>query len=261
MRFAVIGDYGQGDQNEADVANLIDSWNVDFIITVGDNNYPSGSVDTIDQNIGQFYSQYIYPYRGSYGPGADTLRFFPVLGNHDLDTNRGQAYFDYFELPGNERYYDFVQGPVHFFALNTDSREPDGVGRSSIQADWLRDRLAESDSTWKIVYGHLPPYSSGPRGPVDWMLWPFQEWGATAYLCGHDHFYERLEIDGFPYFINGIGGGPIYSFGFTAAGSLVRFNQDYGAMLVEATEQQITFQFITRSGQVVDSLKISKSQP
>ncbi len=261
VRFAVIGDYGQGDQNEADVANLVKSWDVDFIITVGDNNYPSGSAETIDQNIGQFYHEFIYPYRGAYGDGSDTLRFFPVLGNHDLDIDRAQAYYDYFELPGNERYYDFIQGPLHFFALNSDSREIDGVGRSSVQAEWLRERLAASNSAWKIVYGHHPPYTSGLRGPVDWMQWPFKEWGATAYLSGHDHFYERLEIDGLPYFINGIGGGPIYDIGFAAAGSIVRFNDDYGAMLVTATEQQISFQFITRSGSVVDEYTISKNQP
>ena len=34
-------------------------------------------------------------------------RFFPSLGNHDWGTGNVNAYFDYFELPGNERYYDF----------------------------------------------------------------------------------------------------------------------------------------------------------
>lgn len=259
VRFAVIGDYGQGDQNEADVAELVNGWDVDFIITLGDNNYPSGSAETIDRNIGQYYSQYIYPYRGSYGAGADALRFFPVLGNHDLDTSRAQAYFDYFELPGNERYYEFIQGPVHFFALNTDSREVDGVGKSSVQAEWLRARLAASNSIWKIVYGHHPPYTSGLRGPVDWMRWPFKDWGASAYLSGHDHFYERLEVDGLPYIINGIGGGAIYDIGPPTSGSIIRFNADYGAMLVEATGEAIKFQFITRSGAVVDELIIQKN--
>ena len=39
VRFAVIGDYGSGDQNEADVADLVKSWDPDLIITTGDNNY------------------------------------------------------------------------------------------------------------------------------------------------------------------------------------------------------------------------------
>src|ERR1043165_8430148 len=54
-RFAVIGDYGSGSQNEADVANLVKSWSPQFILTTGDNNYPHGEATTIDPNIGQFY--------------------------------------------------------------------------------------------------------------------------------------------------------------------------------------------------------------
>ena len=264
VRFAVIGDYGSGDQNEADVADLVKSWNPDLVITTGDNNYPDGAVDTIDDNIGQFYHQFIYPYQGAYGEGADTNRFFPSLGNHDWYTVDGDGmpfpYLDYFKLPqrgsGNERYYDFVWGPVHFFALDGDWHEPDGVGRSSVQAAWLQSRLAESTATWKIVYAHHPPYSSGLHGSIEWMRWPYAEWGATAFLAGHDHLYERLVVDGFPYFINGLGGGNIYYFKIPLPGSEVRYNGDYGAMLVEATEADITFQFINRSGEVIDTYSL-----
>src|SRR5207253_3530122 len=47
VRFAAIGDYGSGDPQEGDVANRIRTWNPDFIITLGDNNYDNGSADTI----------------------------------------------------------------------------------------------------------------------------------------------------------------------------------------------------------------------
>src|SRR5689334_15914290 len=83
--FAVIGDYGSGEQPEADVANLVKSWNPDLIVTVGDNNYPNGDGKTIDKNIGQFYHEYIYQYNGQYGSGSQTRRFFPTLGNHDWE--------------------------------------------------------------------------------------------------------------------------------------------------------------------------------
>jgi hypothetical protein len=248
----LIGDYGEGNQAEQDVADLVKSWNPELILTVGDNNYPSGAAETIDDRIGRFYSQYISPYNGAYSPGAEQNRFFPTLGNHDWDTAGAQAYFDYFTLPNNERYYDFVWGPVHFFAVDSDSREPDGVSRISPQAQWLQERLAASTSPWKIVYFHHPPYSSGYHGPVDWMIWPFTEWGASAVLSGHDHTYERLLVDGIPYFINGVGGGPIYYFIQIDPRSQVRYNDDYGAMLVTADESRMIFQFITRRGEVID---------
>ena len=70
LRFAVIGDYGEGNQAEQDVADLVKSWNPELVITVGDNNYPSGSAETIDDRVGRFYSGFIYPYTGAFGPGA-----------------------------------------------------------------------------------------------------------------------------------------------------------------------------------------------
>ncbi len=258
VRFAVIGDYGEGSQGEADVADLVKSWNPDFILTVGDNNYPSGSADTIDAHIGAYYSDYIYPYVGSAGFGGSVNRFFPTLGNHDYDTAGAQAYFDYFTLPGNERYYTFTAGPVDFFALDSDSRTPDGVSQVSVQAQWLQAQLAAAASPWQIVYFHHAPYSSGYHGSVDWMRWPFEEWGADAVLSGHDHTYERLAIGGIPYFVNGTGGGPIYYFIHHLKESQVRFNGDYGAMLVTADATQVSFKFITRTGEVIDRWAIQK---
>jgi hypothetical protein len=51
IRFAVIGDYGHNTAAEAQVAALVAGWNPDFVITTGDNNYPSGEAATIDQHI------------------------------------------------------------------------------------------------------------------------------------------------------------------------------------------------------------------
>ncbi|NJD58071.1 MAG: hypothetical protein FIA98_01570, partial [Anaerolineae bacterium] len=172
--FAVIGDYGTGHRDEGKVADLVLGWQPDFIITVGDNNYPDGAADTLDQNVGQFFHAYIYPYTGSYGAGADVNRFFPTMGNHDWYTDNARPYFDYFTLPGNERYYDFICGPVHLFALNNYELEPDGVGATSTQAEWLKASLAASTSPWNIVYMHYPPYSSGMHGSTDWARWPYK---------------------------------------------------------------------------------------
>src|SRR5262249_28396187 len=69
-RFAVIGDYGLAGTPEQQVANLVQGWNPSLILTLGDNNYPNGDASTIDQNVGQYYHNYISPYTGSYGSGA-----------------------------------------------------------------------------------------------------------------------------------------------------------------------------------------------
>jgi predicted phosphodiesterase len=260
QRFAAIGDYGYAGPAERDVADLVKSWDPDFIITLGDNNYDLGDSLTIDQNIGQYYHQYIGNYRGRYGPSASTNRFFPTLGNHDYYTRNGEPYRVYFTLPGNGRYYDFVRGNVHFFALNSDRNEPDGVTAGSRQAQWLRAALAAAPERWKVVYFHHAPYSSGPHGSTMELQWPFKEWGASVVLAGHDHHYERLNADGLPYFINGLGGRSIYGLGSRRVPqSQLAFSGDYGAMRLEATPDSLTLQFFTRRRTLIDTYVLHRA--
>ena len=133
VRFAVIGDYGADTPAEAAVAALVKSWRPEFLITLGDNNYPSGEAATIDRNIGQFYAEFIGKYRGRFGPGSAKNRFWPALGNHDWVVGV-EPYRDYFTLPGNERYYEVDLGLVHLYALDSDVHEPDGISPESQQA-------------------------------------------------------------------------------------------------------------------------------
>lgn len=258
IRFAVIGDYGEGNDEAAAVAAMVKSWQPDFIVTTGDNNYPEGEAETIDDHVGRFYHEYIYPYKGSHGAGADRNRFFPVLGNHDMRTDLGQPALDYFSMSEGRRYYDFVWGPIHFFMLSSDDDEPDGRTRDSVQGRWLQDVLAKSASPWNLIVLHHTPYSSSEHGDIEDVQWPYQEWGADAVLYGHDHVYERIMHGDFPYFLNGLGGGRIYEFGDPVMGSMVRYNAAHGAMVVEATTDTITFRFyaIEDGGKLIDSFTL-----
>jgi hypothetical protein len=91
------------------------------------------------------------------------------------------------------------------------------------------------------------------------MQWPYRVWGADAVFSGHDHVYERLLVDHLFYFVNGLGGETLHPFSTPVPGSQVRYNADFGAMLVEATSQQITFRFYSRAGQLIDSSSLRKS--
>ncbi|MCP5081122.1 MAG: tandem-95 repeat protein [Alphaproteobacteria bacterium] len=262
-RFASVGDYAYG-QAARDVADLIDSLNVDYIVTNGDNAYDDVP---IDDNIGQFYADYIGNYQGSYGDGSPVNRFFPALGNHEYHDNSGglndgiDTYLDYFTLPGNERYYDFEIGPVQFFIVNSNFAEPDGVDANSVQAAWLQNGLAASTAAHKIVVFHHPSYSSGSHGDHPFMQWPFEEWGATAILNGHDHTYERILRDDnedgvvLPYIVSGLGGRSISAFsGDTTEGSVAQYNDNYGALLVQASDTSVSFEFISvgNGGTIID---------
>jgi hypothetical protein len=256
VTFVVIGDYGDSSPAEARVAELVRVMNPDLIITTGDNNYPSASAGTIDRNIGRYYSSYIHPYKGKYGGGSPEInRFFPSLGNHDWPP---PVHLEYFELPGNERYYDFTWGPVHFFALDTNEGEPDGIGADSRQARWLRRKLDASESPFKFVYGHHPPYSSGKHGSSTELRWPYNEWGADAFFAGHDHTYERLHVEGMPCFVVGLGGRSIYPFGGILDESVYRYNDDYGALFVTVEAGRALFRFYNITGSLVDEYEIEK---
>jgi len=259
LRIAVIGDYGNNSKGETSVASLVASWEPDLVITTGDNNYPSGSASTIDANIGQYYHQFVYPYTGAYPPGANQNRFFPSLGNHDWVATDAQPYLDYFTLPGNERYYNFSVGSVEFFAIDSDIREPDGVDSTSTQAVWLKTQLEASTANWKIIFFHHPPYSSALHGSQLWMRWPFKTWGADLVLSGHDHMYERFDIEGLTYIVDGLGGASIYDFILPVQGSQFRYNGNYGALLIEASLSNLYIRFINIDGQVIDDFTIHAS--
>lgn len=257
VKFAVIGDYGNAGPDEEAVADLVKSWSPDFVITTGDNNYDVGSEFTIDENIGQYYHEFIYPYTGTYGAGDTVNRFFPSLGNHDWGTPGAVPYLNYFQLPGNERYYEFVKGPIHFFVIDSDTNEYDGIDSSSIQAQWLKYSLAQSSSVFNIVYLHHPPYCSGLiNGSDEIMRWPYKEWGASVVMAGHEHLYERLNVGGLPYYVNGLGGNLRSFFGFPIPGSQVRYRANYGAMLVNAYNDSLVIKFYNINNTLIDNHKI-----
>lgn len=281
--FAIIGDYGMDNTAEANVATLVKGWSPEFIVTTGDDYYSSAGFESgnrFHESTGKYYCEFLQAVAGTGtcpgGTATPTNRFFPVLGNHDYtDTgNSGtqpSVYTSYFTLPGsgipvgsvpsgNERYYDFVWGPVHFFMLNSGSQvsnnncttgeEPQGCNSSSAQASWLQSALAASNAPWQVVILHKVPFSSdSSHGSTSFMQWPYEAWGADLVVGGHSHTYERIirdvNADGtpIPYVVNGLGGANRYNFGTPVAGSEVRYNGNWGAMRVVATDAQMTLEF------------------
>jgi hypothetical protein len=89
------------------------------------------------------------------------------------------------------------------------------------------------------------------------MQWPLAAWGADAVISGHAHTYERVTRDGIVYFVNGLGGAKKYAFGSPVAGSSVRYNAEWGAQIVTATETTLDFGFYNTHGQLIDGWRLS----
>ncbi len=253
-RFAVTGDL-EGGSALRDVAALMKTWNPDQIISLGDNVHD----EDIDDTVGKYFHEYLSPYKGDYGAGSTSgNRFWSALGNHDYDDIGVSRYTSFFTFPGNERYYSVKKDNVELFFVNSNSEESAGTSSASTQGQWLKNALAASSAQWKLVIFHYPAYTSGTEGDHENMQWPFQQWGATAVLSAHDHMYERILKNGFPYFVNGLGGATIIPPNSTESGSQVRYSSDYGAMLIETGATTINFKFINRSGSVKDNYTITK---
>lgn len=263
--FGIIGDFGGNNNGSREVAESLLTKKPDFIITVGDNNYPRGCQATIDDNIGKYYSNYIGNYHGSYGDGAKENKFFPTLGNHDWDASKycpgenSLPYSSYFTLPGNGRYYDFVKNDIHFFALDSDSREPDSNTMKGKQYQWLKEKVQNSKAKFKIAYFHHAPYSSSFHGDNKKLQWNFAELGIDIVLAGHDHIYERIERNGILYFVNGIGGADTnYRVWIPTKGSKFIYFKKYGYMLATIEKNKLTFQLYSQNSELIDTASLKK---
>lgn len=254
---AIIGDYGYapapGGQDE--VAALVESWNPKAVITTGDNRYTETS---------PFAVSILDYYEGLMSDDMVANKLWPSIGNHDYD-NGAATLVDWaamFTLPNNGRYYTVRYGSIQFFILNTVAYEPDGYTQTSIQAEWLRVMLANSTAPWKIVVGHYPPYTNGSHNPgVAALRWPYDTWGADLMLSGHSHTYERLEVAGFPYIVNGLGGA-IKDVAFVAPGVGVtvhlQYLDDWGAIKMIADASALRLQFINSIGTIIDDVTYTK---
>lgn len=248
VRFAVIGDMGNGSRRQLETARRM--WTeharfpYEFVITVGDNMY--GGQDPED-----YERKFVVPYK----PIIDAkIPFYAALGNHDRPE---QVKYDLFNMNG-QRYYTYTKGPVQFFAL-------DSVELTPTQLAWLETELQNSEAPWKVAHFHHPIYSSGLRhGPTLVLraaLEPlFATYGVQAVFTGHEHFYERLHPRyGIQQFICGSGGqlrkGGIRKGSIdTAAG----YDQDNAFMLVAVEGDTMRFEAVSRTGEIVDSGTVSQ---
>lgn len=252
-----------------------------------------------DTNIGQWYANYILPYgdAGSAHSAANQTvkpsenKFFPAIGNHDLieaygATNAGLAlYKAYFTLLNNEEYYSFVKGPVEFFCLFSNRRTNGsvydanlGLGITSGQYEWLDTELANSTAHWKVVYFHHSPYTteSGGHSPGDAdMRWDFPNMGdgsgngADVVISGHAHNYERLkDANDFRYLVCGASGAPLRAsqvasgsnYGLPTGITTEEFyGVEHGAIRGTVDNTTLKFEFINKSGTVVDTYTMTKA--
>jgi predicted MPP superfamily phosphohydrolase len=254
LKFAVLGDWGDGSRGQRDTAARMaavhKAFPFELVITVGDNIYGTDSARA-------FRDRFERPYQPLLDAG---VKFYASLGNHD--TPEVQRNYKLFNMDGR-LYYAFKapRQDVRFLAIDTTYLD-------LAQIAWIEKELQNAGEGWKIPYFHHPLYSSGERhgSRVDLrrILEPlFVKYGVTVVFAGHDHFYERVKPqEGIVHFVTGSGGrlreGNIdRRTGLTAAG----FDTDRAFFVAEIDGDELFFNAISRTGQIVDSGTITRRAP
>jgi Icc protein len=158
-----------------------------FVLHTGDHVHLSkhGEFDTVKHLLGTI----------------KTDRVFNVPGEHDVFTDKGKMYLQYFGMGSHgSGYYSFDYKGVHFLAVaNVQQAEGELVGATGLgllgseQIDWIKaDLMHLSSDTPLVIFGHVPLLAVYPKwgwGTQDsaQVLALVKRFSSVTVLNGHIH--------------------------------------------------------------------------
>ena len=214
----------------ADAMNYVANYTKpEFVLALGDNFYTDGVSSTNDS---MWNSHFRDVYFGHFDT-LKGVPWHAAIGNHDLGYGEqgvqaqiNRTYTDtadddgVWQMPGQfytVKYNITGGGYVQVVVVDTTWLSPSENGATnteggistdtqaariyaqlSVLYEIFQDTLTRPRPTWLLVAGHYPVYSQGEKGDNDELisyLLPFmQHYGVHAYLCGHDHINEHLQV-------------------------------------------------------------------
>jgi len=274
VHFMAIGDWGRnGEYDQSEVAKQMGLWAAshpnDFIISVGDNFYPLGVVSEMDP-------LWHYSFENIYTAHSLQCDWYPVLGNHDYGSDpEAQVRYSKISRRWNmpalyyTREVSLGKGgeKALFVMIDTDPMLFESKKEySNKQIAWINETLqnASADVKWKIVVGHHPYYTVGPRiKNYDTLTIraalakTFEDHKVDIYLSGHEHSLQHLKPDRYTHqFISGAGSEltPV-----TSGVSYSRFEaSDHGFMYFSLSADKIQVKAINYAGTVLYDTRLTK---
>lgn len=263
--FAIISDTQGNPEVAGQVAEMAWAQRPSFLIHPGD----LVSTGTNDSH----WTRQFFP---AMAPLIGRVPIFPVLGNHEVNARN---YYDYFELPDPEYYYEFQYGNAHFFMLDTNKR----VDPESEQYRWLEQRLKASQSKWKFVVHHHPVYSSdendygnlwktnqSTRGDsrVRVLAELYDKYHVDVVWNGHIHSYERTwpihrntattAEKGTVYMVTGGGGGSLETPGPFRPFFQNNVKRGHHYCMAYINGDTLEFKAFDLEGRLFDTMKLEK---
>ena len=280
VHFVAIGDAGTGNEHQFAVASAVETVcaekGCDFALYLGDNFYEVG-VNGVDDP--QFHEKFELPYSNLDFP------FYAVLGNHDYgqlgvmwEPPTFQVQYsdvsDKWTMP--DRYYSASNHHISLYGLDTNAIIWDGVFNGATeQGDWLDNELENSNTLWKIAFGHHPYISNGLHGvageydglpPENPMAGVAFDNFVQAHLCGqvdvyfsgHDHDLQWLEPKcGVEWVVSGAGGKKRSEYDWSQPTRFEAYDT-YGFVWVEIVDNVMSLSFYNEEGTVLYEGQITK---
>lgn len=273
LNFIAVGDWGRsGEYHQAGVAKQMGEWAAakpnNFVISVGDNFYPRGVVSEHDP-------LWHYSYENVYTAHSLQCDWYPILGNHDYGSDPdAQVRYSQVSRRWNmpARYYakEVKLGrsadKVLFVFIDTNPFARDEAEETAKQMEWINQTLAQAsaDVKWKIVVGHHPYYTVGPRiknydtlAVRKILSSTLERHKVDIYLSGHDHSLQHLKPEGFTHqFISGAGSEltPVQS-----GVSYSRFEAEkHGFMYFSINKNRIRAKAVDESGEVLYETELKR---
>jgi hypothetical protein len=240
----------------AGTAALVLASNPDVALTLGDNQYNSGTL-----------VEHLASYDLEWGTFKGVTK--PTPGNHEWNTPNAQGYRDYFGpsfITDGGTWYSFDLGGWHIVSLDSQCTTIGGCGTTSPEYAWLQQDLVADNHACTLAYWHKPRFSSGtvhgslPATQPFWDL--LHPEGAEIILNAHEHNYERFAPQtplgvasetGIRQFVVGTGGNCCYAFGTPVANSEVRITGTRGILELTLEATSYSWRFIAVGGAVLDS--------
>jgi acid phosphatase type 7 len=214
MQFIVLGDCGSGNSTQkealASAQKYFKGKDINGLLLLGDNAYNDGLLNDYQVRFFDIFDKKV----------LHNVALWPSPGNHEYadkrplypELTKRPAYYTLFDTPtkgeagglpsGDEAYYAFDMGNVHFISLDSYGYQ-DGRGLAdslSVQYRWLVADLKQNKTQWTIVFFHHPPFSKGSHdSDKDAELIKLREglvplldkYNVDVVLNGHSHNYER----------------------------------------------------------------------